>query len=61
MQDNGAAKGQKIHENGAGEGLENARKKATDLIDESIESIAILGSRGEMLKKLAQFIINRNN
>ena len=42
-------------------GLENARKKATDLIDESIESIAILGSRGEMLKKLAQFIINRNN
>ena len=42
-------------------GLEKARKKATDLIDESIESIAILGRRGEKLKKLAQFIINRNN
>ncbi len=42
-------------------GLQNAKKRAADLVDESCDTISFLGKKADSLIKLAQYIINRNN
>ncbi|OUU76062.1 MAG: hypothetical protein CBC29_01820 [Methylococcaceae bacterium TMED69] len=42
-------------------GLQNAKKRAKDLVDESCDAISFLGSNADTLIKLARYIIKRNN
>tara|TARA_B100000900_G_C20490686_1_gene679431 strand:+ start:19 stop:891 length:873 start_codon:yes stop_codon:yes gene_type:complete len=42
-------------------GLRNAKKRASDLIQESCDAISVLGTKGNKLINLAQYIIDRNN
>jgi len=41
-------------------GLEEAKNKANQLINDALDSLKIFGSRGQKLSELAQYIINRN-
>ena len=40
-------------------GVDGAKKKAQDLIDEACESIAVYGQRSDTLKQAAKFVISR--
>ena len=42
-------------------GLRNAKKRASDLIEESCDAISFLGNKGDNLINLARYIVNRNN
>ena len=41
-------------------GVDSAKKKAQDLIDEACESIAVYGQRSDTLKQAAKFVISRD-
>mgnify|MGYP001164183811 CR=1 FL=1 len=41
-------------------GVDGAKKKAQDLIDEACESIAVYGQRSDNLKQAAKFVISRD-
>ena len=42
-------------------GMERARSRARDLVDEAVASIEGLGPRGELLRWIAHFIVNRRS
>ena len=42
-------------------GIETAKKKATELIEQAIATIDTFDSKADILRQLAQFIINRKN
>lgn len=42
-------------------GLENSRKMAQDTIEQAIEAVEIFGDKGQALKEIALFILNRNH
>ena len=41
-------------------GVDGAKKKARDLIDEACDSISIYGQRSDALKQAAEFVISRD-
>jgi farnesyl diphosphate synthase len=41
-------------------GVDGAKNKAQDLIDEACESIAVYGQRSDTLKQAAKFVISRD-
>ena len=41
-------------------GVDSAKKKAQDLIDEACESVAVYGQRSDTLKQAAKFVISRD-
>ena len=41
-------------------GIDGAKKKARDLIDEACDSISIYGQRSQVLKQAAEFVISRD-
>ena len=42
-------------------GLEESREMLNKITKEAIESIEIFGERGQLLKQLAEYLVNRNN
>jgi len=42
-------------------GLDESRRKAADLLESAFKALEIFGRRGQVLKELAQFLIERSN